>query len=132
MDDSLFGQDNMSTIKLATNGKLSSGKRTRHIKIWFLFIKDRIKSGDIYIVYCPTDRMLADFLTKPLQGNKFKIFRDQLMGYFKSFNLLGGDESSSTLKECVGHEPNNTKFVDQASYNRYSVLGEIDWLENES
>ena len=124
----MFGQDNMSMIKQATNGKLSSGKRTRHIKIRFFFIKDRIKSGDINIVYCPTDRMLADFLTKPLQGSKFKIFRDQIMGYSKPFNLLGGDESSSTLKECVGTVPNSTKnnIVDQASYNRYSVLGEID------
>ena len=61
VDDSLFGQDNMSTIKLATNGKLSSGKRTRHIKIRFFFIKDRIKSGYINTVYCHTDRMLANF-----------------------------------------------------------------------
>ena len=93
MDDSLFGQDNMITIKLATSGKLSNGNRTRHIKIRFFFIKDKIKSGDINIVYCPTDRMLADFLIKPLQGRKFKIFRDQIMSYSKPFNLLGGDES---------------------------------------
>ena len=118
----------MSTVKLATNGKLSSGKRTRHIKIRFFFIKDRIKSGDINIVYCPTNRILADFLIKPLQGSKFKILCDQLMGYSKPCNLLGGDESSSILKECVGTVPNITKnnIVDQTSYNRYSILGEID------
>ena len=104
-----FGHNNTSTVKLEINGKLSSGKRTRHIKIRFFFIKDRIKSGDINIVYCPTDRMLADFLTKPLQGNTFKIFRDQLMNYSKPFNVLGGDNSSSTLKECVGTVPNSTK-----------------------
>ena len=118
----------MSTVKLATNGKFSSDKRTRHIKIRFFFIKDRIKIGDINIVYCPTNRVLADFLTKPLQGSKFKILCDQLIGYSKPFNLLGGDESSSLLKECVGTVPNSTKnnIVDQASYNRYSVLGKID------
>ena len=34
----------------------------------------------------------------------------------------------------VGTVPDSTKnnIVDQASYNRYSVLGEIDWLEDES
>ena len=53
MDDSLFGQDNMSTIKLTTNGKLSSGKRRRYNKIRLLFIKDIIKSGDITVVHCP-------------------------------------------------------------------------------
>ena len=36
--------------------------------------------------------------------------------------------------DIVGTVPDSTKnnIVDQASYNRYSVLGEIDWLENES
>ena len=34
----------------------------------------------------------------------------------------------------VGTVPNgtNNNIVDKASYNHYSVLGEIDWLENES
>ena len=74
--------------------------------------------------------MLVHFLTKPLQGQKFKILRDLIMGYSKTFNLLGGDELSLILNECVGAVlvPNGTKnnIVDQASYNRYSVLGEID------
>ena len=25
--------------------------------------------------FCPTDKMIADFMTKPLQGSKFKKFR---------------------------------------------------------
>ena len=74
--------------------------------------------------------MIVDFLIKPLQGQKFKILRDLIMGYYKTFNLLGGDEFSSILNECVGTVlvPNGTKnnIVDQASYTRYSVLGEID------
>ena len=30
--------------------------------------------------YCPTLLMLADFFTKPLQGNLFRKFRDVLLG----------------------------------------------------
>ena len=74
--------------------------------------------------------MIVDFLIKPMKGQKFKILRDLIMGYSKTFNLLGGDEFSSILNECIGTilVPNGTKnnIVDQASYNRYSVLGEID------
>ena len=76
--------------------------------------------------------MLADFLTKPLPGRKLKTCRHQLMGCSKPFNLLGGDESSSTLKECVGTVPDGTKnnIVDQVTYNCYLVLGEIDLFKN--
>ena len=72
-------QDNQSTMLLANNGRASSGKRTRHINIRLFLIKDRVKSGDIEIDYCPTDLMIADYLTKPLQGMKFRWFRDQVL-----------------------------------------------------
>ena len=32
------------------------------------------------IEYCPTDEMLGDFMTKPLQGSKFSFFKSRLMG----------------------------------------------------
>jgi hypothetical protein len=38
----ILNQDNQSTIKLSDNGKASSGKGTRHIKIRYFFITDRI------------------------------------------------------------------------------------------
>jgi len=31
-------------------------------------------------VYCPTEEMLANFFTKPLQGSLFRKFRDVLLG----------------------------------------------------
>ena len=62
------------------NGKLSSSQRTRHINIRYFFIKDRITSKEIEVQYCPTDNMLADYHTKPLQGAKFKQFRDMILG----------------------------------------------------
>ena len=63
---STLNQDNKSTIQLIVNGRLSSSKMTRHIGIRFYFIKDHIDKGEINTVYCPTERMLADFVTKPL------------------------------------------------------------------
>jgi hypothetical protein len=42
-------------------------------------VTDRVKSGEVSIDYCPTDDMIADFFTKPLQGTKFRKFRDIIM-----------------------------------------------------
>ena len=32
------------------------------------FTQDRINAGDLAIQYCPTDKMTADYHSKPLQG----------------------------------------------------------------
>ena len=56
------------------NGKASSSKRTRHINIRYFLITDKVKRGDISIDYCPTEDMIADYFTKPLQGSLFVRF----------------------------------------------------------
>ena len=75
-----YYQDNESAMRLEKNGIQSAGKRSRHIDIRFFFIKDRIKKGDIHLLYCPTEDMVADFFSKPLQGKLFTRFRDMVMG----------------------------------------------------
>jgi len=72
-------QDNQSAIKLENNGPKSIGKRSRHIDIRYFFVTDQINKGNIEIVYCPTDRLEADYMTKPLQGIKFKRFRRSIL-----------------------------------------------------
>jgi hypothetical protein len=42
-------------------------------------IKDRIDHGEITVEYCPTDAMIADIFTKPLQGKSFNIFQDVIL-----------------------------------------------------
>jgi hypothetical protein len=73
-------QDNMSTISMVKNGK-SSSDRTRHIAIRFFFVANRVNSKEIEIEYMKTGEMLADLLTKPLQGNLFRRLRDQLLNW---------------------------------------------------
>ena len=65
-------QDNKSTILLATNGRSSSSKRTKHIEHRYFLIKDKISRGDIEIKHMPTEEMWSDVLTKPTQGMLFK------------------------------------------------------------
>ncbi len=67
-------QDNQNAILLKKNGRQSSGKRTRHMNIWYFFITDRVKKGEMTIGYCPASEMIGDHFTKPLQGALFHWF----------------------------------------------------------
>ena len=77
--DNVVYQDNQSAMLLENNGKRSSSKKTRHIEIRYFFVTDNIKRKQMRVEYCPTDEMTADFLTKPLQGSKFREFRKQIL-----------------------------------------------------
>lgn len=73
-------QDNKSTMALIEKGR-STSARTRHIAIRFFFVKDRVDAGELTIEYEPTESMVADSMTKPLQGHLFKEMRGWLMGW---------------------------------------------------
>jgi len=96
--DNVVYQDNLSAMQLEKNGRSSSGRRTRHINIRYFFISDRVKSGDIRIEHCPTDDMIGDFFTKPLQGSKFRKFRQMILNTPPDVELY----SQSVSQECVG------------------------------
>ena len=59
---------------------MSSSKRTKHINNRCFFITDRQSKGELKVIYCPTDEMIADYHTKPLQGEKFYKFRKMILG----------------------------------------------------
>jgi hypothetical protein len=71
-------QDNQSTIRLLKNGK-SSSDRTKHIKIRYFWLNDRVDVKDILVEYMPTEDIVADLLTKPFQGDLFIKLRKALM-----------------------------------------------------
>jgi hypothetical protein len=69
----------MRTLSLAKNGYVSSSKRTKHIKAKYFFIRHFYQTGEVDLQFCPTEQMWADVLTKPLQGQKFRLMRAFLM-----------------------------------------------------
>jgi hypothetical protein len=73
-------QDNTSEMKLELNGKASSGKRTQHFDIKFFYFTDLIKRGEMQVKFCLTNKMIADYMTKPLVGSKFIEFKNKIMG----------------------------------------------------
>ena len=57
-----------------------STKRTRHINIRYFYVTNKIKSGDVVIVYHPIDRIVGDFLTKLLYRTPFKNHHNTIVG----------------------------------------------------
>ena len=60
---------------MAKTGKDSCTERSRHIDIWYFFVKDRCNKKKVEIKDCPTEKMIADFLAKPLVGTLFIRFK---------------------------------------------------------
>ena len=73
-------QDNRSLILLGQNWRALSGKRTRHINIRYFFVTDRVNMKENRNGWCPIKKMVADFMTKPLQDSQFRELRDYIMG----------------------------------------------------
>lgn len=61
-------EDNQGCIKLLNNQVCH--QRVKHIDIKYKFVHGYMTSSKIAAIYCPTDNMIADMLTKPLDGPK--------------------------------------------------------------
>ena len=84
---SRFAQDNQSAMRLERNGRTSAGQKSRHINIRYFWITDRLRAESIRLEHCPTECMLGDFFTKPLQGSLFRKFRSVLLGHVSALAL---------------------------------------------
>jgi hypothetical protein len=78
VEKNIVYQDNKSAILLERNGKKSSGKQTRALNIRYFFTTDQVEKGNRQIEHCRTNNMVGDFSTKPLQGEKFQRFRNNI------------------------------------------------------
>lgn len=89
-------QDNQGAIKIEQNGKISSGQKAKHMDNRYFWINNRWNSETIQVRYCPTEKMVADLFTKPLQGNLFRKFRDIILGYKHISELEKMNKKSSS------------------------------------
>ena len=78
--DNILHQDNESTILLQENGRKSAGKWSRALNVRYFFLTNQVEKGNPRITYCPTDDMTADYMAKPLQGEKFCKFQVEIKG----------------------------------------------------
>jgi hypothetical protein len=69
-------QDNQSAMAIAKNPEMHA--RTKHIDIRHHFVRDCVENKQIYLEFCPSEKMVADILTKPLTKAVFQELREQL------------------------------------------------------
>ena len=68
----ILHKDNQSTINIAKGNGVNN--RTMHIDIKYHFVRDAVRDKVISIIYCQTEKMIDDFLTKPLTHKVFEFF----------------------------------------------------------
>ena len=76
LDPTTLFSDNQSAIALTQDHQYHA--RTKHIDIRFHFIRWIVEQGSLRLIYCPTEDMIADTLTKALPSAKVKHFASQL------------------------------------------------------
>lgn len=71
-------QDNRSMIMLAKAGR-SGNYRSKHIKLRYFHIQEKIDEGIVVVRHTGTKLMLADGLTKVLVGEQFRRMTDAIL-----------------------------------------------------
>jgi hypothetical protein len=73
-------QDNMSCMALIKRGSPAS-ERSRHIGIRHFWLKEKVAEGEVVIEHLGTEQMIANVLTKPVQGAQFVTERQGLTNW---------------------------------------------------
>lgn len=69
-------EDNQSCLSFVHAERAT--KRSKHIDTRRHFIKDLSERGEVKLLYCPSEQMTADALTKPLGATRFWQLLEQL------------------------------------------------------
>ena len=110
-------QDNEAAMRLEINGRRSCGQRTRHLHIRYFYITDQVEQGWVKIRHCPTEAMVGDFFTKPLQGAQFRKLRAFILNCPEDPPPDEGevpegesiDNRTPCAQECVGRNVKKVK-----------------------
>jgi hypothetical protein len=73
--------DSTSAISVAKNPVLHS--RTKHIDVRYHFLRDNVEKGIIDLTHVPSQKQLADILTKPLDQATFAGLWGAWVGFFE-------------------------------------------------
>ena len=82
-------QDNLACISLAETGTRAYDKKERHMVRRINFLKEYMDdiTNRSCLVWCPTEEMTADILTKDLHAEVFKKHQEGLMGRTETATL---------------------------------------------
>ena len=69
--------DNQGSLALCRSRMTTT--RTKHIDVRYHFCREKVESGDVEVLYCPTEDMWADVLTKPLAAPRHARLASAIM-----------------------------------------------------
>ena len=81
--------------------------------IQYFYMSDHIRNKTLSLKHCPTEEMLADYFTKPLQGALFTHLRNHIMGAkfangdSQTHRSVLDDDDHDTQMEASDWEQNN-------------------------
>jgi hypothetical protein len=76
-EPSVIWQDNQSTLQMVDGHR--NHQASKHINVKYHFTGEQVELGYLELVYCPTEEMVADILTKPLGRESHEYFTCELM-----------------------------------------------------
>ena len=72
-DPTIIYEDNQAAISIAESPQYHS--KTKHIDIKYHYVREKVFDNTIKLIYCPTNNMLADMMTKGLSRDKYTDLR---------------------------------------------------------
>jgi hypothetical protein len=76
---SIVYEDNLPCVKMVY-GNLNFNT-TKHINVRYHFTKDQVNVGNVKIIHCPTEEMIADVLTKPLAADQHRYLSLRILNH---------------------------------------------------
>jgi hypothetical protein len=76
----VMSQDSECSLKMLSKGT-GSFKRAKHIKVRWFWLKELIELGIIVMKWVSGKVLVADLLTKPITGERFRELRKMLLGW---------------------------------------------------
>ena len=100
-------QDNMSTIALVKAGR-PGNERSRHISIRYFWVTEKVEEKELQVVHMPTAMMIANLLTKPLQGSQFRSEARMLSNspHLEQMDIRDEHEDHTKTEQDPRQDPN--------------------------
>ena len=105
-------QDNKSAIVLQSRYPYSTRKGSKHIHVRYFFAVDKLQRKEIRIEHCPTERMIADYNSKPLQGKQFILLRNTILGIKEADFLRYKERYVEVLKQYELYDESESDLFD--------------------
>jgi hypothetical protein len=81
VEPTIIYEDNTAAIALANAALGQWHPRTRHVDVRYKFVKERVRSHEVELVYVKTNDQIADILTKNLGTTQFRALTSRLLGH---------------------------------------------------